>query len=279
MGFGLMYLPSIVIVGYYFDKKRALATGIATCGSGIGGFVAAPLCTALINNYGWRGAMWIVSAIVLNGLVLGGLYRPLTFDDLELIREKWRAQKAAQNMISAERKRKISENMDQMVTIDHSTSSPNKQAMGVAFQEADPLIYEGQGKLQEDFISLRKNILERQHRKRTTSKSDSQDLSTVNAVTNGTKTETQGTQLSDSWHSLPGYVSSVESLTFSLPSITPSGYLGGNPPEASTVSLVKDVLENIKDNFDFTVMKNPVFVIYGLSCILCMAGNNITIIY
>ena len=34
MGFGLMYLPSIVIVGYYFDKKRAFATGLATCGSG-----------------------------------------------------------------------------------------------------------------------------------------------------------------------------------------------------------------------------------------------------
>ncbi len=34
MGFGLMYLPSIVIVGYYFDKKRAFATGVATCGSG-----------------------------------------------------------------------------------------------------------------------------------------------------------------------------------------------------------------------------------------------------
>ena len=37
-----MYLPSIVIVGYYFDKKRAFATGIAVCGSGIGTFLFAP---------------------------------------------------------------------------------------------------------------------------------------------------------------------------------------------------------------------------------------------
>ena len=43
VGFGLMYLPSIVMVGYYFDKRRALATGIAVCGSGIGSFVFAPL--------------------------------------------------------------------------------------------------------------------------------------------------------------------------------------------------------------------------------------------
>ncbi len=79
MGFGLMYLPSIVIVGFYFDKKRAFATGIATCGSGIGAFIFAPVCKLLIDQYAWRGAMWILSAIVLNGIVLGALYRPLTF--------------------------------------------------------------------------------------------------------------------------------------------------------------------------------------------------------
>ena len=43
ISFGLMYLPSIVIVGYYFDKKRAFATGLAVCGSGIGTFLFAPL--------------------------------------------------------------------------------------------------------------------------------------------------------------------------------------------------------------------------------------------
>ena len=36
VGFGLVFLPAIVIVGQYFAEKRALATGIAVCGSGIG---------------------------------------------------------------------------------------------------------------------------------------------------------------------------------------------------------------------------------------------------
>jgi len=35
VGFGLIYLPAVVCVGYYFESKRALATGIAVCGSGI----------------------------------------------------------------------------------------------------------------------------------------------------------------------------------------------------------------------------------------------------
>lgn len=38
IGDGLLFLPSIVIVSQYFDKKRALATGIASMGSSIGQF-------------------------------------------------------------------------------------------------------------------------------------------------------------------------------------------------------------------------------------------------
>ena len=33
-GFGLIYLPAIVSVSMYFEKRRAFATGIAVCGSG-----------------------------------------------------------------------------------------------------------------------------------------------------------------------------------------------------------------------------------------------------
>ncbi|VBB35587.1 unnamed protein product, partial [Acanthocheilonema viteae] len=49
-GFGLIYLPSIVTVGYYFEKKRSIATGIAVAGSGVGTFVLPPLCIVLINR-------------------------------------------------------------------------------------------------------------------------------------------------------------------------------------------------------------------------------------
>ena len=64
------------MVSFYFDKRRALATGIATCGTGVGAFAMAPFCTVLINMYGWRGAQWIVAGLVLNGVALGALYRP-----------------------------------------------------------------------------------------------------------------------------------------------------------------------------------------------------------
>lgn len=77
IGFGLMYLPSIIIVGFYFDSRRALATGLAVCGSGVGMFVFAPLADWLLARYGWRGANWVIAAIILHGVAFGALFRPL----------------------------------------------------------------------------------------------------------------------------------------------------------------------------------------------------------
>ncbi|GAB1603165.1 monocarboxylate transporter 12-like [Argonauta hians] len=77
IGLGFMYLPAIVMVGYYFDEKRALATGIAVCGSGIGNFLFAPFSEFLLEEYGWRGSIMIMSGLVLNGIIFGSFYHPL----------------------------------------------------------------------------------------------------------------------------------------------------------------------------------------------------------
>ncbi|XP_033759355.1 LOW QUALITY PROTEIN: monocarboxylate transporter 7-like [Pecten maximus] len=77
LGFGLMYLPAIVSVGHYFEKKRAFATGIAVCGSGVGTFIFAPLSKFLLDEYTWRGATLIEAGIILNCIIFGILFRPL----------------------------------------------------------------------------------------------------------------------------------------------------------------------------------------------------------
>ena len=74
----MMYLCAYVMVGHYFEKYRALATGIASCGSGIGMFVFAPLSVVLIEYFTWKGAIWILAGIVLNGVVMGALFRPFS---------------------------------------------------------------------------------------------------------------------------------------------------------------------------------------------------------
>ena len=56
-----MYVPAVIAVGFYFERWRALATGIGVCGSGIGTFVLAPLVAMMIPTYGWRGTVLILA--------------------------------------------------------------------------------------------------------------------------------------------------------------------------------------------------------------------------
>ena len=85
-GFSFCYITSVVIVAFYFDKRRALATGLAVCGTGVGTFTFAPLMDYLISEYGWRGLFLIMSALSLNLIVCGMLFRPLQFTEAERCR-------------------------------------------------------------------------------------------------------------------------------------------------------------------------------------------------
>ena len=78
-GLGTMYIPAQTAVGYYFEKKRSLATGIITCGSGAGAFLLAPLATFLLKHYdgGWEGPTRIFAAMCFQCAVCGMLMRPL----------------------------------------------------------------------------------------------------------------------------------------------------------------------------------------------------------
>ncbi|XP_013406718.1 monocarboxylate transporter 12-B [Lingula anatina] len=76
-GAALCYTPSTVVIGQYFHKKRALANGIASVGSGIGSLILPPFLTYLVYHYDYRGLMLIMGAIMLNQVVSGALYRPL----------------------------------------------------------------------------------------------------------------------------------------------------------------------------------------------------------
>lgn len=64
-------------MGYYFEKRRAIATGIAVCGSGVGTFIFAPVNAIMIDAFDWRNLVMIQAAIVLNACVFGMLMRPL----------------------------------------------------------------------------------------------------------------------------------------------------------------------------------------------------------
>ena len=79
LGFCCIYVPSVVIVGHYFQIRRQLAMGLAAAGFGAGNFIFAPILRYFIQCFGWRGAMVITSGICLNCCVLGALLMPVQF--------------------------------------------------------------------------------------------------------------------------------------------------------------------------------------------------------
>ncbi|XP_015110074.1 monocarboxylate transporter 9 [Diachasma alloeum] len=98
-GLSLCFVAAVVIVAYYFDKRRSFATGLSVCGSGIGTFIFAPLTQYLLAEYGWRGTTLILAGFFLNLAVCGCLMRDLEWTT---IRAKAKCQERKRNR---ERKR------------------------------------------------------------------------------------------------------------------------------------------------------------------------------
>ncbi|CAH1802795.1 unnamed protein product [Owenia fusiformis] len=80
LGSALCLIPSYVIVSQYFHTKKALATGLASAGSGVGSFVLPLLIDFLIHKYALTGTMIILAGIFLNACVCGALYRPVEYN-------------------------------------------------------------------------------------------------------------------------------------------------------------------------------------------------------
>lgn len=54
LGFSLVFVTSVIILLRWFDKRLALAMGIASSGTGIGAFVFAPLTQLLLDRFGLK---------------------------------------------------------------------------------------------------------------------------------------------------------------------------------------------------------------------------------
>lgn len=90
IGFGIAYIPSVVVVCHYFERKRPIAMALACTGLGVGTFIVPPLVRFLVNYYHWRNAMLILAGITLNMLVCASLFRPTSkaSDESKIIKKK-----------------------------------------------------------------------------------------------------------------------------------------------------------------------------------------------
>lgn len=68
-GFGasFAYTPAIAVPSQYFSLNRGLVIGLAVSGTGMGGFVLAPMTQALIDKL---GVFWTLRVIALLTFVI-----------------------------------------------------------------------------------------------------------------------------------------------------------------------------------------------------------------
>ena len=55
-GLGLLGLPPIICVQYYFNKRRPFALGISLTGHTLGTLTILPLLQLAVDSVGWRNA-------------------------------------------------------------------------------------------------------------------------------------------------------------------------------------------------------------------------------
>ena len=80
IGVGLLLIPSLTLLGRYFDKLYPLASAVAYAGISLGITIFAPLTQLFLDTYGWRNAVLLLGAINCHGIVAGCLLRPFHLD-------------------------------------------------------------------------------------------------------------------------------------------------------------------------------------------------------
>ena len=255
-----MYLPAIVMVGYYFEKRRAFATGIAVCGSGIGNFVFAPLCEFMLHDWSWKGGMWIISGLVLNGVVFALFFRPLPATKTRRVRKDGTKSKPEVVVTS------VNECGDKrsFVPSDFIMDNQNPIYRCKSVQIDKCCRESGVGVARLAF---------------------SQDMSTVHSTKHRTSTHSHKDLLrplsrkdifyGGSLRNLPEYKESHSQREFTAKmTVSDDSNVISQEKDCSTKSLCAKIQTFLSGSFDISLLKSPTFLIYGTSCFLCMFGKS-----
>ncbi|CAO3593135.1 unnamed protein product [Absidia cylindrospora] len=70
LGCGFVYSPAMALPSQWFKKNRALATGLASSGSGVGSLVISPLTEKLFETIGHQNALRVLGGAMGFGLLL-----------------------------------------------------------------------------------------------------------------------------------------------------------------------------------------------------------------
>ncbi|XP_072024645.1 monocarboxylate transporter 13-like isoform X1 [Amphiura filiformis] len=76
IGSALIFAPTLLMLGEYFDKRYVFANSVAFLGVGFAQMLMPRFAQFLKDMYGWRGALLILSAVFSHAFVCAALLRP-----------------------------------------------------------------------------------------------------------------------------------------------------------------------------------------------------------
>lgn len=304
-GFGLIYVPAIVSVGYYFEKKRSLAIGIAVCGSGIGTFILSPINRILVENYSYSGAFLIKSALCLNLCVCGSLMRPVSVEPSEILKRNKR--KRLNLAKSSNEPEKINSNENDYSDddeIDDLISKP-KLLLSDEKNENKAVFYQNghnQSQPHSLFNMNTKKIvtLDRNHSNRTNignPSSNNTDIGemaksmpmllendkVMNLDLNNLEINQAILQLNKSTNSaldILAHVKSLQSIPVTCIEDESSKSSKNDPPENEIQSRrFRKLKQKLLEAIDFTIFKEILFIFFIISNFLTSLGFNVPYIY
>ncbi|XP_055585948.1 monocarboxylate transporter 13 [Uranotaenia lowii] len=288
LGLGLIYLPAIVSVTMYFERLRSLATGIAVCGSGLGTFIFAPLTEILIKQLGWRGALLVIAVIVLGTSIFGAMFRPLVATEKTVEEGKLTvaeesngrgvAKVVANGVTDASRVRSQSFGSSPKLALNTNAISSSGHSLNIK-----PPHSEDQN-IRE--IAVSQPLL-------SANNSDEQSRgssSTINAI----KRAESGTMYrkdalyTGSVHNLANQNPSYSSLALQdrsrYGSVQMNGVNKSKFDEQETVCCgcipcSKETSDTFQEMMNFSLLKDPIFIIFTVSNFLTSVGFNIPYVY
>lgn len=279
-----MYLPAIVSVTHYFESKRSFATGLAVCGSGIGTFIFAPVSKLLVDEYKWQGATLIEAGIILNCILCGALFRPLTNSTekkkFDVEEDSGSKSEKESLMLKTNQNGNSGQHIPAITVMDEKDSSLKNKALdhlkltettSVNYFKSDGAIYKVNGNYSEPNSPTSAIVVPSFHRQTS--------LTPVQRTTGSNVFSRKDILYSGSLMNIQQYKSNPEMYITSIQSIPD---LRPDSKEwflLRCLNLSPEMKDAIHQMLDFSLLKDVIFVLFVISNFCTSIGFNMPYIY
>lgn len=287
LGLGLIYLPAIVSVTMYFERLRSLATGIAVCGSGLGTFIFAPVTEILITKYGWQGALLIMAVIVLGCSLFGAMFRPLVHEE----RKGETMEKADLSHSNVESNNKLNRSInnleEQAIVRSHSFGNApkitlNSNGLSTSGQSLNRKASQGEDSMR---LALSQPLLANPT---AYDQANGLGAATMKRAESGTMYRKDALYTGSvhnlaSRHASHGSLATHEKGRYGSVQENGKALAGDHKEEGGVccgcIPCSKETSDTFQEMMNFSIMRDPIFIIFTVSNFLTSVGFNVPYVY